>query len=273
MKNLPGKIIIVGLLVAVSLLSDRPLPGKALVGEQINQPEVWADPDRNNFVVATYNIRRSKGNDGIRDISRSAGVLERAGADVVGLNELSGTLFYGFENQARQLGTLLGTGWLFAPVEDRWYQNYFGNGLLSKFPVNHWEIHPLFAEWGEEESRSLRNMIIATIPIADKDVNFLITHLDRGAINERQLQYVIRTFQQLSAPAVLLGDLNVSIDNVQIMALLDTSGYDDAIRLATGDRKPHIDWIISKGLIVKSGGIEPGGVSDHAGYWVEFELP
>jgi hypothetical protein len=30
----------------------------------------------------------------------------------------------------------------------------------------------------------------------------------------------------------------------------------------------RVDWIISKGLLIESGDMEPIGISDHAAYWI-----
>ena len=251
--------------------ADTPKPGKALIGEAINAPEAWKDSRQSEFIVATYNIRRSKGNDGVRDISRSAGVLKKADADIVGLNELSGTLFYGRVDQAEQMARLLETGWLFAATDDRWYQHYFGNGLLSRFPVTQWQVHPLYA--GVKKIRSLRNMIVATIPVNGIDVNILVTHLDRGAIREQQLMQVLNRFQQLPEPAVILGDFNTHADSPQLRALFANPVYSDAVTVALGEQENRIDWIISKGLQIKSGGMQERGISDHPSYWIRFALP
>lgn len=271
MKKIFFRGLLLALLVAFYMNAATPKPGKALIGDTINPPAQWKSAQQPEFVVATYNIRRSKGNDGIRDISRSAGVLKKADADIVGLNELSGTLFYGRVDQAQQMARLLATGWLFAPTDDRWYQHYFGNGLLSRFPAAQWQIHPLYA--GLKGIRSLRNMIIATIPINGTEVHFLITHLDRGEIREQQLTQVLNRFRELPEPAVMLGDLNSDSGNQQLAELLQKPQYTDAVTVAVGNQLGRIDWIISKGLVVKSGGMEERGISDHPAYWVRFGFP
>lgn len=271
MKKLFSRALILALLVVLYINADTPKPGKALIGDAINPPAAWKDSQQPEFIVATYNIRRSKGNDGVRDISRSAGVLKKADADIIGLNELSGTLFYGRVDQAQQMARLVKTGWLFAPTDDRWYQHYFGNGLLSRFPVSQWQIHPLYA--GVKEIRSLRNMIIATIPINGNDVHILVTHLDRGAIREQQLSQVLNQFRQLPEPAVILGDFNTPGDNPQLLELFNNPAYTDAVKVALGKQENRIDWIISKGLQIKSGGMQERGISDHPSYWIRFGFP
>ena len=239
-------------------------------GTYITAPPQWKDSNVKKFRVSTYNIRRAKGEDGVRDISRSAGVIR--GADIVGLNELSGTLFYDLNNQAQQLGELLEMGWLFAPTEHRWYQDYFGNGLLSRFPVSRWIREPLLA--GVAESRHLRNMITATIQINGTPVTIMITHLDRGDIREQQVHFVLQRFELQSGPVSLMGDLNTTPDNTQLTKLFLNPDNVDAVQLALGNQlsKRRLDWIITRGFRVIRGGMIPGGISDHPNFWVDLEF-
>jgi endonuclease/exonuclease/phosphatase family metal-dependent hydrolase len=267
MRTISGYLSIAALLIFIVVEANTPVPGIAVYGEYINAPASWVQAVPDRIVVASYNIRRSKGEDNERDISRAAGVLRDADADIVGLNELSGTLFYGLADQAEQIGGILQAGWLFAPAYELFYQPHFGNGLVSRFLVSSWQIHPLFAE----EDSSFRNMIIATIPIADTTLTTLTTHLDRSAVRDRQLGQVLARFASLPSPAVLMGDLNTRVDDPRLSAFLENPAYTDAIFTALG--QPHdVEWIISKGLNVKSGGSEPPGVSDHPAYWVEFSI-
>lgn len=274
MKRLLKRALIGFIALCVVYLDATDIkPAPALTGAGISAPSAWADADVARFTLATYNIRRSKGNDDVRDIARAGGVLERAGADIVGLNELSGTLFYGLTNQAEQLAQLLDLGHLFAPTERQFYQDNFGNGLLSRFAVARWQVLPLYD--GRAQSNSLRNMIIAQVPFGARTLHVLITHLDRGDIRTEQLRQVIEAYQALPAPAVLLGDLNTDASEPQLRDLLRDPQHIDAIdemlRIeGIADSDGRIDWLIAKGLSVEGGGFEPPGISDHPGFWVEF---
>lgn len=267
MRKISGYLSFAVLLIFVVVDANTPVPGIAAYGENINAPGNWTEANTDRIVVATYNIRRSKDEDNERDITRAADVLRDAEADIIGLNELSGTLFYGLADQAAQIGGMLQAGWLFAPAYELFYQPHFGNGLVSRFSVSSWQIHPLFAE----QDSSYRNMIIATIPIADTTLTTLTTHLDRSAVRDRQLEQVLARFASLPSPAVLIGDLNTRVDDDRLSAFLEKPAYTDAIFTALGQTH-DVEWIISKGLHVKSGGSQPAGVSDHPAYWVEFSI-
>jgi len=271
MKDTILKVVLIISLALNCLQLSLTIPSVALTGSKINGV---CDPKHKNttrFILATYNIDRGSGVDGIRDIRRSARALKKVNADIIGLNELSGTLFYGLDNQAEQLGEMLGMCWLFAPTSRKWNQDHYANGLLSRFPVSRWEVHPLFAS--ASKSKPFRNMIVATIPINDMDVHFIITHLDRRKIREQQLRYIFSVFEELPKPAVLLGDFNTSEDDEMLNKYIHRGKYQDSLSIALGKQVGRVDWIISKGLQIKSGGTEPKGISDHPMIWVEFELP
>ncbi len=265
------KLIIVCLLAYLLVDVNTPVPGTAKSGELIQPPEQWGGSDRNSFVVATYNIRRSKGLDGQRDINRAVDVLHEAHADIIGLNELSGTLFYGLTDQAAQVASALGFGWLFAPTYSLLFQNYFGNGLVSRWPTTAWQTHPLIN--GESEKQSFRNMIVAAIPVNGVTLNVIVTHLDRSAVRSEQLRQVLERFLSLPEPAILLGDLNTRASDPLLAQYIRRPDVADAIADALHHSEGKIDWIISRGLQIKGGGTEARGVSDHPAYWVEFELP
>ena len=268
MKGILGKTALVALVVYVFVDANTPIPGRALLGEGINPPSQWKESDSDGFVVATYNIRRSKGEDGVRDISRSARVLQDADIDIVGLNELSGTLFYGLTDQAEQLGRLLEAGWLFAPAYQQFFQDHFGNGLISRFSIDSWRINPLLTS--EDHDDSYRNMIIVSLMVSDTKVHILNTHLDRSGVRNRQLHQVLEHFRGLPSPAILIGDLNTRHDDEVLAEFLKDPLYVDATHSI--DPEHDVEWIISKGLTVVSGGMEPVGVSDHPAYWVKFRI-
>ena len=266
MKSNLKKFVLLALAVyfLVDFATER--PETATFGNNINPPSNWKVPNKNSFVVATYNIRRSKGEDGKRAIDRSIKVLENSGADIIGMNELSGTIFYGLTNQAEQVGKSLDAGWLFAPTYRQFFQDYFGNGIVSKFAVDWWAVHPLLSS--EIHDSSPRNMIIASIPVGDTRLYLINTHLDRREDRKAQLGQVLKSFSSLPSPAILLGDLNTRADDPLLSQFLKNPDYLNATYAI--DNRHDVEWIISKGLSVLSGGSEPVGVSDHPAYWIKF---
>ncbi|MEH6593528.1 MAG: endonuclease/exonuclease/phosphatase family protein [Halioglobus sp.] len=268
------RIYLTLLLVALAYIlvkANCPVALATSSSTSLDSPNETQTPIPAQFTVATYNIQRSKGLDNDRDINRAVGVLRNAYADIIGLNELSGTLFYGLTDQAEQIGSALGFSWLFAPTYRLLFQDHLGNGLVSRWPVSSWKIYPLVED--ETGKQTFRNMIVASVPMQDAILHIVITHLDRSAVRPRQLQQVLKLYKSLPEPAILLGDLNTKKFDPQMVQFFADSLASDAITVALGRKNRRLDWIMSRGLTVVSGGMQERGISDHPAYWVKFQLP
>ena len=249
--------------------AGRRTPVKAQQGVGISWPDGSTPVAKTHFRIATYNIHRGRGTDAVRDLSRTAGVLRDA--DLVGLNEVAGPALWGGADQAEQLGQDLTSGWQFAPNQVRWHRYYFGNGLLSRLDVGRWTSEPLV--YDRAKSSSHRNRLTAEIKAGLQPITFMVTHLDRGEIRPSQLKHVLDEFAG-HTPAVLVGDFNTTARDPVLVAFFADANNVDAIAQALGaaDDKGRIDWIITRGMNVLSGGTEPPGVSDHPCYWVDVEI-
>ncbi len=265
----------VGLLLVLSLglhiwSASRRVPASSAIGHDLRWPnQVSAQQiSEDSFRVASYNIHRAKGTDGVRDISRVVAVLREM--DLVALNELAGPTHLGRPDQAEQLAQQLHLGWLFAPNQRRWSLDHFGNGLLSRFPAEYWHNEQI--AFDRSVSRSFRNLVTTHLRIGELRVPVFITHLDWQEIRGLQLQYVLSRFRAQER-AILLGDLNTRPDDPLLKELFQDANNLDAIQLALGDQdaRNRIDWIITRGFRVLGGGFAPVGVSDHPCYWVDLE--
>jgi endonuclease/exonuclease/phosphatase family metal-dependent hydrolase len=212
--------------------------------------------------VASFNIHGGRGTDGRRDLGRTAALL--GGFDLVGLNEVHG----GDPDQAERLGRATGTAWLFAPVERVGGRDDFGNAVLSRLPVRHWQRLPISAAG----AGTSRNVLLVRVPYGGRTVNVLVTHLARPA-GERpaQLRGVAELFLALQPPAVLMGDLNTRRGDAHLERLLKEEGVVDALD-GGGGGESAIDWLLVRGLRVVSSGRRDEGVSDHPLVWAELEL-
>ncbi len=255
-------------MVLYAAYAGRRTPVGPQQGTGISWPNDSQPTPKSRFRVATYNIRRGKGTDGLRDLDRTAQVLRDA--DLIGLNEVAGPPLWGQADQAEQLGQTLNIGWLFAPNQFRWHRYHFGNGLLSRLEVGRWTSDPLLFE--RATTKSFRNRLKAEILAGLQPITFIVTHIDRGQIRPVQLQNVLGEFVT-HTPAVLVGDFNTTAVDPVLVAFFADSNNVDAIgrALGTSDQKNRIDWIITRGMKVLSGGMEPAGVSDHPCYWVDVE--
>jgi endonuclease/exonuclease/phosphatase family metal-dependent hydrolase len=174
-------------------------------------------------------------------------------------------------DNATELGSRLGLSSVFIPTERRWWHDNFGNGLLSRMPLQSVHQIPLPGTQGCK----YRNAILASFTHNGKDIRLLATHVDRIGDHDRQLRSVIDLFLQLESPAILMGDLNSKADDPQLRALLDRSDVSDfACEQWPDGRKPlrRVDWIILRGLRCVNKESRDLGASDHAAVCAEIEL-
>ena len=209
------------------------------------------------FRVATFNMRRGKGMDGVRDLKRTAKTLH--GFDIIALNEVGG----GEPDQAQRLGELLGMGYLFAPAERRWYRDDYGNGFLSRFRVGAWSREPLSGR---------RSLLRADVRVGRHEIPVLLTHLRVGT-PDGSLGPVLESFRRHER-AVFMGDLNTRGDSPLLRKLIDSGEALDAIHASVKDDDParRVDWILTRGLRIVAGGRIDLGASDHPCYWVELAV-
>jgi endonuclease/exonuclease/phosphatase family metal-dependent hydrolase len=222
------------------------------------------------FRIAMYNVYAGRGTDGKRLPYRAADLLHSF--DFIGINEAKGRLFR--KDQIEVLGEKLAMPHLFAASERRWWHDDFGNGFLSRLPIEFWSITPL----PRQRDGGFRNVVHARVRLDEETaLNVLITHLDRHSDRQSQLRHVIELFKSMQEPAVLMGDLNTRYgndDDGSLRALLNTSGVVDPIGdTPQAPEKERIDWIITRGLKMIDGGAVMSAASDHPMVWAELERP
>ena len=258
-------LIILIISIAVLVLWYGAVPRRAALASGTSQGRVdaRAQPADGCFKLATYNIHGGKGTDGIRDLNRTAGVLD--GAHIIALQEVRAGWF---NDQTRGLRGLLELEGVFAPTLRRWFHDSRGNCLLSAFPVARWESFYLPNAGG----RRYRVYTVAEIHIGGKLLSVLFTHLHTRAGRERQLKIVLEHFARLPVPSALIGDLNSRQDDAVFAELPDDALDGIALVLGAAD-SPRVDWIITRGLEVRRGGCRDSAVSDHPYFWIEARFP
>ncbi len=218
--------------------------------------------------VATFNIHSGIGIDGRLDLERTAAELKDF--DLIGLNEVRGDYSPG-KDQASHLARLLRINAIFAASESRWFHDHFGNGLLHRPDLDGFSRIPLAGSAG----RGKRNVIQTRILTPGKPINVLITHIDRGVDRAAQLQTVRQMFLSLPEPAILMGDMNSEKTDPLIAPLLTSPGITDGIAQVLGDKDPsiRIDFILTRGLQWRDGGLRESPASDHPLVWGELVIP
>ncbi len=223
------------------------------------------------FSVGTYNIRRGKGLDGVRDLSRIFAVLDQHPSEIIGLNEVRDLWFSSAENQVQALAFPLGMTWMFAPVRERWLQHDMGNGMLSRVNSISWRVLPLRSV---DEADNYRNMVVARFPVgSDGTVLTVIkTHIERSDANLPQIREVLQHSAIYPDPVVVMGDFNRASGDPRAVGIVREHGLTDALdALSVGD-SARIEWILSRGLMPLSATSFPAGPSDHPFFSVEFQL-
>ncbi len=155
------------------------------------------------FRIATYNLHRCVGRDGIENPKRIATVLREINADIIALQEVTSqpeiaddvlaTLAAATGMKSIEGFTLTTTG------------TRYGNALLSKLPVSAIKRYDISVK-GKEP----RGMIQANLNLDDQTVILWATHLGLG-IRERYLQIekLLKIVDGIeSNSSVLLGDFN-----------------------------------------------------------------
>jgi endonuclease/exonuclease/phosphatase family metal-dependent hydrolase len=222
------------------------------------------------FRVAGYNIRRGKGNDGVRDVRRTGETIRRVKPDVVGLFEVDGGLWGRPPNQAAELSDELGMAAVYAPTERRFWHDHFGNALLSRVRLGSVHRIPLNCT----QYRKYRNALLTRFVVGGRTVNCLAAHLDRVKDREQQLRDVFALFHSLKAPVVLVGDLNTMDDDPLLHELMGRGDSVNALLKCRADwPERRVDWILVRGLNVIDSGCVDNGVSDHPLMWADLELP
>ena len=254
-------ILTIFILSAVLIWSAVPSRAAARSGVLNFIPDTELQRPTKSLQVATYNIHGAKGTDGVRDLNRTAQAIK--GADIIALQEVHSCWK---SNQAERLATTIGLGCLFIPTLKRWFRDYRGNGLLTRFPVRHWQTHLL----PNLKGHRYRVYCIAEVILGNAVLSILFTHLHTREGREQQLKIVLDHFGSLPLPAILLGDLNTTSEDPTFKQNLPVDTI-DAVGNALGaqDSPERIDWILVRGLDINSGGYLGKGVSDHPYYWVE----
>ena len=155
------------------------------------------------FKIATYNIHRCIGTDGILDPERVGKVIQEIDADVIALQELASEP--GTQNDVLQyLANLTGTyptqGFTLIDKNEG-----YGNALLSKIPFSKIDRINISVP-----NREPRGIIKAELNHNGKNLEFFATHLGLSAA-ERQFQvdHILSLLNQSRADIkILMGDFN-----------------------------------------------------------------
>ena len=177
------------------------------------------------LTVMTYNIHHGAGIDGVLDLERIAVLIEKSGADVIGLQEVDRhwDVRSNWVDQPAWFAQRLKMHYAYAanldlpPVNPGEPRRQYGTAILSKYPIKDFTntLLPLYPT-GEQ-----RGLGVASIKVRGADLRFANTHLTSNNNAERleQAQKVVELLGTSKVPTLLVGDLNATPDAPEIKTL------------------------------------------------------
>jgi len=155
--------------------------------------------------VATYNVHRCIGVDGVYHPDRITVVLRALNADLIGLQEVDSRLPAGAGmSQLDYLATMLHAKAIAGPCIQEAHGHY-GNALLTRLPVVDFRLIDLSVT-----GREPRGAIDVDVAVDGRVLRVIVTHLGCGAFERRRqirrlLDYIGKARKK---PTVVMGDFN-----------------------------------------------------------------
>lgn len=276
--SIPVTLLQCALVLCVVLLvlqaADRqaatPLLNRQLLSTQYLQPQSETREAPTQLTLATFNIHSGKGRDEVCNLERTHSAIP-AGIDLLFLQEVRSGLHGLRTDQTSYLAEKLEYAHLFLPTEQQYFENHFGNALLTRTAPQSIHYLPLPNSLGKR----FRNATLLTLDICQPPLRVLLTHLDEKVDRAEQLPLIVDLFNGLEAPVVLMGDLNTRVGDELLAPLWEEPDVLDALASCTADREDGhgVDWILTKGLKVIDQQIVETDASDHPLFTVTIEIP
>ena len=151
-----------------------------------------------------------------RDVAPVAAVIKKSGADVVALNEIFNCTAYG--NQTKQIARLAGFPYYhFASALERSaVGGFYGNGLLSKYPIVKTEEKVIPAETGVRLAEQ-RVVLCATLDCNGQMLDVIVSHFGLVEEEKKRASDAVLDFTTGSDnKCVFMGDMNSTRDSLHI---------------------------------------------------------
>jgi endonuclease/exonuclease/phosphatase family metal-dependent hydrolase len=187
--------------------------------------------------VMDYNIHQGFNIKGFLDLESIARVIERSGADVVCLQEVSrGWVINGSADTLLWLSDRLNMDYLFMPASDA----VWGNAVLSRYPLKLLKSGFL-PRLGAPLRRSY---IISEVELEGREnINVMCVHIhhikEEGDIREEQVEKILEEWNGLERTAIM-GDFNAEIHEPEIKKMYDAGLVDSQLELG-GEEK--LTWV------------------------------
>lgn len=259
------------LLVTIAgMLMLLPTVAAANPGQEDNRPG-------RPLKVMTYNIHHGAGTDGVLNLERIALVIEKAGAEVVGLQEVDNhwSERSNWENQAAWFAKRLKMHYAYAanldlpPLNPGEPRRQYGTAVLSKYPIKSFK-NTFLPRYPAGEQRGLA---VATIKVRGVDLRFANTHLTHNNNEERleQSKKVVELLAGSKTATMLVGDLNARPTTPEITMLTevwpdtwDAVGVGPGYTIPVENPTARIDYLLHSAKIRPTGAeVISTNASDH----------
>ncbi|HAT35521.1 MAG TPA: hypothetical protein DCS82_07385, partial [Rhodospirillaceae bacterium] len=174
-----------------------------------------------------------------KDLKRVAAAIRSTGADVVALQEL-------LEGQEKELGQLLGMNYAYTSHGSIGPGDWWGNAVLSKFPIIASRRDLLSSGSGNTRSNA-----VVTVEINGKPHLFISIHKDKDLGDGVSIDRTADTANEFSGPVSVMGDFNLWPDDpimkkmpkklVDTVDLVDTPGSRFLKKTGTLNGEHHPD--------------------------------
>jgi len=253
--------------------------------EELEEEEPEDPKDPNSIRIINYNIQAGIGNDGNYDIRRTAEVIRKSGADIVGLTEVDVNFSdrSNFDDQVEILADELGMYSFYGPIydmdplEEGQPRRKYGMAILSKYPITeavNYEITRLSTQDENPEPRPMPGFPGAKIDVDGKVFSFYVTHLDyRGdpMVREMQVDDTLNIFSEVAEPKILVGDFNALPGAPEIAPMFEylndsweLTGVGDGYTFPVNNPSKRIDYIlVNDGIEVVKTRVIDTEASDH----------
>jgi endonuclease/exonuclease/phosphatase family metal-dependent hydrolase len=177
-----------------------------------------------DFSVASYNIHKSRGIDGVFDPERIARVIKELKAEIVGLQEID-SRFFQMKNCASLLSEKAGMEVVFGPTKRK--RATFGNALVTSYQVK--EVRHIDLS---VSTRWPRAALDVDLLAKGETIRVIVAHLGLGlGERRRQIRRLLEVFcSERDRMEIMLGDFNEWVPAVNLHHVHNFFGKSPSLR-------------------------------------------
>lgn len=196
--------LLAGLFLALPIACASSAPVTLSAPGALALPVAARTASEGDLRVMTFNIQSGR-----QGLDKVAGAIRSAAPDIVALQEVDvHTRRAGGVDQSAELAWRTGLPYFAHFRTTSLHGGDYGVAILSRFPLESVEQHPLPVEPGSEP----RTVARIVMQVHGQEVSVYVTHLTRrpfnGDIRVRQSAAIMKLMDEDSRPKLLMGDMN-----------------------------------------------------------------